>query len=62
MIILISGLAVLVLGASVVTTFAALGAKDGYEDESGFHVMQPSDALPRGTKKNVGVPPFAPAR
>jgi hypothetical protein len=64
MTILLCGLAVVMVGASVVTTYAALNAKDGYEDESGFHILGTREQVAnQAEKKEAGdnLPPFAPA-
>ena len=64
MIILLYGFGVLLAGASVITVYAALTAKDGYEDETGFHLLRTAHEAADGSdKKSVGsdLPPFAPA-
>lgn len=64
MIILLYGFGVLLAGASVITVYAALTAQDGYEDETGFHLLGKADVAADGPdKKSVGsnLPPFAPA-
>lgn len=63
MIILLYGFGVLLAGAAVVTSYAALSAKDGYEDDTGFHLLTPAVDATEANKKSVGsnLPPFAPA-
>ena len=65
MIILLYGFGVLLAVSAIVTVYAAVTAQDGYEDETGFHLL-PKDRRPTVTaeKKAVGgnLPPFAPAR
>lgn len=64
MIFLLSGLGILMIGASVVTVYAAVTAKDGCEDELGFHTITHRDASNAGRKQTMDgtLPPLAAAR
>jgi hypothetical protein len=48
-------IAIVMVGASVITTYAAMTAKEGYEDEAGFHVIETrEETAARSAKKNAG--------
>jgi len=42
------------VGASVITAYAAMTAKEGFEDETGFHVIETrEETAARGAQKNA---------
>lgn len=48
-------IAIVMVGASVIATYAAITAKEGYEDEAGFHVIETrEETAARNPKKSAG--------
>ncbi len=47
-------IAIVMVGASVITAYAAMTAKEGFEDETGFHVIETrEETAARGAQKNA---------
>ena len=47
-------IAIVMVGASVITTYAAITAKEGYEDDAGFHVIESREETAARTLKKNG--------